>query len=184
MARGGGRITLLSWANLMKYCTVPILIRGYLNEENLEHAWREIERTVLRSSQVEVLLVIAAGDGDIPATLNFLRRLATLKAPTAAKIYWTGRQGALIALKTARRQMVSTGYFSISVGRVDIEASEFEEDGRLKPDSHRMIQEFVAEMSAAVRFIRFGSSTFYAGGEVRLSAAECLAAGIVERIIY
>jgi hypothetical protein len=124
----------------MPHATVPILLSGYLDREALDHAWQEIERTMaVAPDDIEVLFVIASWDGELSPTLEFIRKLAAPRVRTATKIYWAAKAGALIALRTQRRQIVRAGTFCMGIGSVDIEFSELDEsrahctDGRSGP---------------------------------------------------
>jgi hypothetical protein len=173
----------------MRRSTIPVLLRGFLGRESLDQARAEIERATGRSGQeAELLLVISSEDGDIRPSLEFVRHLVHLKIPIAAKVYTAEGPAALIALTTQRRQIVSRGVVSINLGMVEIEASELDEAGALRQETHRLFKDYVDEVYSSVKRLAGISAAqlgkLSAGGSLRLSPSECLAAGIVERVIY
>lgn len=168
--------------------SVPILLRGLLDREALDHAWAEIQRALQgANNQPEILLVMDSEDGDVRPVLEFANKLAALKTPTAAKLYTVAGPPSLIALTAQRRQIVARGAFSLSIGMAGVEACELDETGRLKPEMRQVLKEFVTAFYARMKPGRGITpaefNKFSAGGTLNFTPAQCAAAGIVEKII-
>ncbi len=170
-----------------------ILLKEYLTKERLEEAWREIERyggiAVEVGEMLDLCLVVDSNGGDTSATLNFTERIAASRGMFfQAKIYRAESAAAFIALRLHNREMVKGGTFTIGLGSAEIDSgvliTEEKVPAHIVEEAKRW-RKTVFSLLAKCGFPEKGErmEKLIAQNWLTLTAEECLASGLVHRII-
>ena len=166
-----------------------VLLCGPLTKSNLESAWQEIiayQEQTNGGPQSVTLVINSEGDGY--RALEFVDRMEKSGITFSAKIYRANSGAALIAMAAKEREMVAGGELEIHLGSVTIEANEIDDTGQVTERLRIFLtagREKTLALMAKCGFKDQGPhiDTLFATNWLLLTADECLALGIVKRII-
>lgn len=167
-----------------------ILLSGYLTEEKFGEMWRElgIYQKLAPGELPHLHLVIDSTGGVADAALETVRRIQTLGFQCSAKIYRAYSAAAFIALSAGERDMVRSGIIEINLGSAEVDSATLITKEKVPATIIAQARRWRMAMSEVLNKCGFPDDGKYmsrllAQNRLRLTAEECLALGIVPRII-
>lgn len=169
--------------------SATVLLCGALTQKTLDRAWKEIlsYQEPENGGKQSVTLVIKSEGGGYRA-FEFVERMRESGITFSAKIYHAGSGAALISMAASEREIVAGGELEIHLGSVTIEANEIDGTGQVAERLRNFLVEGREKTLTLMSKCGFKSTgphmdTLFATNRLTLTDDQCLALGIVKRVI-